>query len=136
MFERLNTPEEAFNYKLGAALKMEHTVLEKILEDNIEEAKDDKLKGLLRHHQDETRQQIGNLEQTFSAFGWESYSFGVGLLHLTFIPGPQEKPLAIAAALRPAKQRLLSARRQETCHRRRHHPDRRFRDASVAIHLS
>ena len=32
--------------------------------DNIEEAKDDKLKGLLRHHQDETRQQIGNLEQT------------------------------------------------------------------------
>jgi ferritin-like metal-binding protein YciE len=71
MFERLNTPEEAFNYKLGAALKMEHTVLEKILEDNIEEAKDDKLKGLLRHHQDETRQQIGNIEQAFSAFGWE-----------------------------------------------------------------
>jgi ferritin-like metal-binding protein YciE len=71
MFERLNTPEEAFNYKLGAALKMEHTVLEKILEDNIEEAKDDKVKGLLRHHQDETRQHIGNIEQAFTAFGWE-----------------------------------------------------------------
>lgn len=28
MFERLNTPQEAYNYKLGAALKMEQTVLE------------------------------------------------------------------------------------------------------------
>ena len=28
MFERLNTPEELFRYKLGAALKMENTVLE------------------------------------------------------------------------------------------------------------
>jgi len=27
MFERLNTPEEIFNFKLGAALKMENTVL-------------------------------------------------------------------------------------------------------------
>src|SRR4051812_38917043 len=34
MFERLNTPEEAFNYKLGATLKMERTVLEKILDDS------------------------------------------------------------------------------------------------------
>jgi ferritin-like metal-binding protein YciE len=71
MFERLNTPEETFNYKLGAALKMEHTVLEKILDDSIEEAKDDKLKGLFRHHQDETRRHIANIEQAFSAFGWE-----------------------------------------------------------------
>src|SRR5256885_3139064 len=37
MFERLNTPDEAYNFKLGAALKMEHTVLEKILEDRSEE---------------------------------------------------------------------------------------------------
>ncbi|WP_051324530.1 YciE/YciF ferroxidase family protein [Candidatus Solirubrobacter pratensis] len=71
MFERLNTPEEAFNYQLGAALKMEHTVLDKILADNMEEAQDAKLKELFRHHMDETRQQIDNLEQAFSAFGWE-----------------------------------------------------------------
>ena len=71
MFERLNTPEEAFNYQLGAALKMEHTVLDKILPDSIEEAHDNKLKQLFRHHQEETRQQIGNLEQAFAAFGWE-----------------------------------------------------------------
>jgi ferritin-like metal-binding protein YciE len=71
MFERLNTPEEALNYKLGAALKMEHTVLEKILEDSIEEAQDSELKTLFRHHQEETRQQIRNLEDAFAAFGWE-----------------------------------------------------------------
>jgi ferritin-like metal-binding protein YciE len=71
MFERLNTPEEAFNYKLGAALKMEHTVLDKILADSIEEAQDDKLKQLFRHHAEETRQQIANLEQAFAALGWD-----------------------------------------------------------------
>ncbi len=28
MFEKLETPNDVFTYKLGAALKMEHTVLE------------------------------------------------------------------------------------------------------------
>lgn len=70
MFERLNTPEEAYNYKLGAALKMEQTVLE-ILEDNIEHAQEPRLKELFRHHQDETREQIVNLEKVFGLFGWE-----------------------------------------------------------------
>jgi ferritin-like metal-binding protein YciE len=71
MFERLNTPEEAYNFKLGAALKMEHTVLEKILEDSADEAQDEKHKQLFRHHAEETRQQIGNLEQVFGLLGWE-----------------------------------------------------------------
>jgi ferritin-like metal-binding protein YciE len=71
MFERLNTPEEAYNFKLGAALKMEHTVLDKILADSIDESHDDTLKQLFRHHAEETRQQIRNLEQVFAAFGWE-----------------------------------------------------------------
>ena len=71
MFERLNTPEEAYNWQLGAALKMEQTVLEKILEDSIEEAQDDRLTHLFRHHADETRGQIGNLERVFTLFGWE-----------------------------------------------------------------
>ncbi len=71
MFERLNTPEEAYNFKLGAALKMEHTVLEKILADSIEESQDDSVTRLFRHHAEETRQQIRNLEQVFSAFGWD-----------------------------------------------------------------
>jgi ferritin-like metal-binding protein YciE len=71
MFERLNTPEEAYNWKLGAALKMEQTVLEKILADSIDEAHDEKVKQLFRHHADETRQQIRNLEQVFEIFGWD-----------------------------------------------------------------
>jgi ferritin-like metal-binding protein YciE len=71
MFERLNTPQEAFNYKLGAALKMEHTVLDKILDDSVDEAQDERIKQLFRHHADETRQQIGNLEQVFALFGWD-----------------------------------------------------------------
>ena len=70
MFERLNTPEELYNFKLGAALKMEHTVLE-MLDDNAEAANDPKLASLFRHHQDETREQIANLEKAFAALGWE-----------------------------------------------------------------
>lgn len=70
MFERLNTPQEAYNYKLGAALQMEQTVLD-MLEENIEEARDEQVKSLFRHHQDETRQQIANLERAFASFGWD-----------------------------------------------------------------
>jgi ferritin-like metal-binding protein YciE len=70
VFERLNTPEELYNFKLGAALKMEHTVLE-MLDDNAEAANDPKLASLFRHHQDETREQIANLEKAFAALGWE-----------------------------------------------------------------
>jgi ferritin-like metal-binding protein YciE len=70
MFERLNTPQEAYNYKLGAALKMERTVLE-MLEDNEKNAQDERVAQLFRHHQDETRQQIANLEQVFAACGWD-----------------------------------------------------------------
>lgn len=71
MFEKLQTSEEAFNYQLGAALKMEHTVLEKILEDSIDEAHDAALKEMLRQHSEETRQHIVNVERAFSACGWE-----------------------------------------------------------------
>jgi ferritin-like metal-binding protein YciE len=70
VFERLNTPEELYNFKLGAALKMEHTVLE-MLDDNAEAANDPELASLFRHHQDETREQIANLEKAFAALGWE-----------------------------------------------------------------
>jgi ferritin-like metal-binding protein YciE len=71
LFERLNTPEETYNFKLGSALKMERTVLEKILEDSIETAQDERLKQLLRHHQEETQQHIANVERVFGLFGWE-----------------------------------------------------------------
>ena len=68
MFERLNTPEELFSFKLGAALKMENTVLE-MLGKLEEEAQRDELKQQFHHHADETREQIANLEQAFNALG-------------------------------------------------------------------
>jgi ferritin-like metal-binding protein YciE len=68
MFEHLNTPEEIFSFKLGAALKMEHTVLG-MLGDLKEHAQRPELKQLFSHHADETRQQIANLERSFELLG-------------------------------------------------------------------
>lgn len=70
MFEKLNTPQELFHYKLGAALKMENTVLD-MLGDLEEASQRQQLKQQFSHHADETRQQIHNLEQAFAALGDE-----------------------------------------------------------------
>jgi ferritin-like metal-binding protein YciE len=70
MLERIDSQEDLYQHKLGSAHEMEQTVL-KMLDKNIEEANDDSLKQLLRHHQDETRQQITNIEQAFASFGWD-----------------------------------------------------------------
>jgi ferritin-like metal-binding protein YciE len=70
MFERLKTPEEAYNFQLGATLKMEQTVLG-MLEKLQDEAQDDKLKQLFAHHHQETQQHIANVEKVFGLFGWE-----------------------------------------------------------------
>jgi len=70
MFERLNTPEEAYNWQLGAALKMEKDVVG-MLDDLIEESHDEGIKQLFRTHRQETEGQIDNLQQAFAALGWE-----------------------------------------------------------------
>jgi ferritin-like metal-binding protein YciE len=70
MFERLNTPQEALNFKLGATLKMEQKVLE-ILDDNIEHAQDEKVKALLRSHREESERHVSNVEEAFGLFDWE-----------------------------------------------------------------
>ena len=70
MFEKLNTPDELFSFKLGAALTMENKVLE-MLGDLEENATREELKQQFHHHADETRQQIQNIEQAFSALGEE-----------------------------------------------------------------
>jgi ferritin-like metal-binding protein YciE len=70
MFDKIESPKELFSYKLGAALKMEQTVLE-MLGDLEEKAQHAELKEQFRHHADETRQQISNLEQAFGALGQE-----------------------------------------------------------------
>jgi len=70
MFTKIETPQDLFAHKLGATLKMENTVLE-MLGELEEKAQSDQLKQQFRHHADETRQQIRNLEQAFSAIGVE-----------------------------------------------------------------
>jgi ferritin-like metal-binding protein YciE len=70
LFERLTTPQEALNFKLGATLKMERKVLE-ILDDNIEAAQDDKVKELLSAHRAESEQHVKNVEEAFGLFDWE-----------------------------------------------------------------
>jgi ferritin-like metal-binding protein YciE len=70
MFDKLNNPREAFGHKLGSALTMEQDVLDML--DNLEsEAQSDQLKQQFRHHAEETRQQIDNIEQAFRALGEE-----------------------------------------------------------------
>lgn len=70
MFERLNTPQEAYHFKLGSALKMEDTVVE-ILQASIDSAQDPSVKALFQDHLDQSPHQRENLEQVFAAFGWE-----------------------------------------------------------------
>jgi len=64
----VETPTELFVHKLGAALTMEETILE-MLEKLQNEASDPKLKKDLRHHHQETQQQVQNLHRIFDALG-------------------------------------------------------------------
>jgi ferritin-like metal-binding protein YciE len=70
MFERLNTPEEAYNHKLGSALTMERDIVE-MLDGLIDKSHDETLKQVLRVHQEETRGHVANIERVFETFGWE-----------------------------------------------------------------
>jgi ferritin-like metal-binding protein YciE len=70
MFERLNEPQEAYNYKLGATLKMEQKVLD-ILDASIENAQDEQVVAAFRKHRGETEQHIENVQKVFGLFDWE-----------------------------------------------------------------
>jgi ferritin-like metal-binding protein YciE len=70
MFDRIRSPEELYQHKLGSALNMEHTILD-MLDDTAVEAQDQEVQRLLRQHQDQTRQQISNIERAFQACGWD-----------------------------------------------------------------
>jgi ferritin-like metal-binding protein YciE len=70
MFERLNTPQEVHNFKLGAALTMEQDVLD-ILDDNIKHAQEPAVRRIFEEHRAETEQQARNLERAFELLGWE-----------------------------------------------------------------
>lgn len=70
MFERINTPEEAYGFKLGAALKMER-VVEEILEVNVKNAESGLVAELLGSHLEESRSHAPLLESVFGLLGWE-----------------------------------------------------------------
>jgi ferritin-like metal-binding protein YciE len=71
ILERLETPRDFLEYKLGTALTMENKILD-MLDRLQEEAQGGEIKQQLRHHQDETRSQVENLEQAFAALGVEA----------------------------------------------------------------
>jgi ferritin-like metal-binding protein YciE len=64
MFERFNTPEEIFTYKLGSALSMERQLVD--LLDRLEKCT---LREEIRHplavHREETLQHVANIEHCF-----------------------------------------------------------------------
>jgi len=64
----IESPQELFVNKLGAALTMEETTLE-MLEKLQTKAQDSKLQRQLQQHHQETRQQIENLHRCFEALG-------------------------------------------------------------------
>src|ERR1700750_3165876 len=70
MFERLNTPEEIFTFKLGSAPTMEQKLVE-VLGELEEHANRDQVKRALREHRQETRQHATNIEQAFKLLGEE-----------------------------------------------------------------
>ena len=68
--ENIESPREFYVHKLGAALKMENTILE-ILPEFEEAANDTDLKQSLRRHYTETKAHVRNLQQVFRALGEE-----------------------------------------------------------------
>jgi len=68
---KIGSPRELFVHDVGAAYKMENTILE-MIEELQEEANDTELKRNLAQHHRETQQQIRNLERVFDALGEEA----------------------------------------------------------------
>jgi len=66
----IETPRELYLHKLGAALKMENTILS-MLPQLEEHANDPQLQQAVRHHLEETQGHVRNLEQAFRALGEE-----------------------------------------------------------------
>ena len=68
MFERLDTLDDLFTFRLGSLLSAEHDSLE-MLEDLQGAVERADLKEVFAHHARETREQIANVERCFSLLG-------------------------------------------------------------------
>lgn len=64
----MSTPRELFVHELSDAMSAEHIIL-KMLPELQKEAQHPELKAAFKEHQQETRQQIKNLEQVFKQLG-------------------------------------------------------------------
>ena len=64
----IETPQELYTHKLGAALTMEKKILD-MLPQLEEQASDSQLKQSLRQHHEETQRHVENLERVFAALG-------------------------------------------------------------------
>ena len=67
---KIETPRDLYLYKLGAALKMENTILD-MLPQLEEHANDTQLQQALRHHFEETQRHVANIEHAFESHGAE-----------------------------------------------------------------
>ena len=70
MFEHFDHPKDLFEFQLGSALTMEHDSLNMLRELEMA-AQSEEVKQLFSHHQEETQQQIQNLEKVFRLLGTE-----------------------------------------------------------------
>ncbi len=70
MFEKLETPEEVFTFKLGATLTMEKQLVD-VLGELDEQAQRSEIKQALREHRVETRRHVANIERCFKLLGEE-----------------------------------------------------------------
>jgi ferritin-like metal-binding protein YciE len=68
LFEKLNTPEEIFSFKLGAALSMEKTVLD-TLEDVQKETNRAEVRQLAEAHAAESQRHVERIEEAFRLLG-------------------------------------------------------------------
>ena len=68
--QKLETPEELFQFQLRSAATMEEHSLEALAELQ-SAAKDSAIKKMFSHHADETREQIENLNQVFQLLDWK-----------------------------------------------------------------
>jgi ferritin-like metal-binding protein YciE len=66
----IESPRELYIHKLGAALKMENTILEMVPQLE-EHANNEQLSQALEHHRQETERHVANLERAFQALGEE-----------------------------------------------------------------
>ena len=64
----IDTPQELYVHKLGAALKMENTILD-MLPELEGQANETQLKQSLKQHYEQTQRHVANLEQAFQVLG-------------------------------------------------------------------